>query len=310
MVSLLLGMVVMAGVVSVFTASQRVDRASRALVDVQDSARIAFELLVHDIRNAGLTACGNRERVANVLDVGPANGGKTWWADWSHALRGYGGNDADAPAGNATGDRVAGTPSLQVLRGDDTSFSVAAHDPQKAVFTLGEANTDPAAADLFIACDYDHAAIFRSSTYSAAAKTVGHAMSAGNCAAGLGYPTSCGAGDTYAFEANALLTRLYMADWYIGRNPDKGLSLYRLGSTGGKPARQEMVRGVTAMQVAYHQEGLPSAFVEASHVTQWNNVTAVRVTLTTQGAEERAGVNDAPIARQFSMTTTLRNRVP
>ena len=312
MIALLLGLIVMAGVGSVFISNQRVYQTNKALSDVQDSARVAFELLARDIRHAGLTACSNSARVANVLNIGPAYSGSAatpaWWGNWSNAVRGYAGDDKEVASGKAAGDRVAGEPSLQLLGGDETSYSVASHDSTNAQFTLNEASTELNNGDVFIVCDYDHAAIFKASSYSASAKTIGHATTAGNCSIGLGYPSSCGTANFYTFGANAYLTRLNVADWYVGNNPDGGMSLYRLGRAGGSPTREEMVRGVTGLQLVYH-EGNQAAFVDATKVSNWGAVNAVRATVTTQGGNARAGTNNAPLSRQFSVTTTLRNRV-
>lgn len=310
MVAMVLGLVVIAGAGSVFLSNQRVYRTNRALSDVQDSTRLAFELLARDIRHAGLTACSNSARVANVLKGGPAAGGATWWANWNNAVRGYAGNDPVVAAGNGEGDRVANTHSLQLLGGDSASHSVASHDPTTAQFVLNEADPDYLAKDVFIVCDYDHAAIFQSSAYSASAKTVGHATTADNCSTGLGFPTSCGTANFYTFGSNAYLTRLNVADWYIGRNPDGGTSLYRFGRAGGGAlTRQEMVRGVTNLQLTYHQDGLATPFVEAASVTNWNNVSAVRATLSMRSNDTHASTANTAITRDMTMTTTLRNRV-
>jgi type IV pilus assembly protein PilW len=307
MVALLIGLIVMAGFGSVYLAGQRVSRTSRALSEVQESLRIGSELLARDIRHAGATGCGN-QRIANVLAVGPANGGAIWWGDWRRAIHGFDGDDPDIPAGKATGDRVAGKPSLQVLGIKGVSYSVAWHDDAQAKFTLRESIDELSVGDVLVVCDYDHAAIFRSSSISG--RTVGHANGDGNCSAGLGYPASCESLNRYVFGPNAMLTPAYVADWYVGTNPDKGLSLYRLGLEGGVLKRHEMVRGVTDMQLAYHQDGFASPFVHASEVADWEKVTAVRVTFTLQSTDQRAGVDNAPISRQSSMTTVLRHRVP
>jgi len=306
MITLVIGMLVTAVAGSMFLASRHANRTGRALGEVRESMHVAFERLAHDIRNAGSTGCGNR-RVANVLSVGPVNGGTLRWADWRRAIRGFDGDDPDVVAGKAAGDRVPGQPSLQLLGGEDASFSIASHDDARAIFTLRETSTELVAKDVFVVCDYDHAAIFRSSSVSG--RTVAHAAG-DNCSTGLGYPTSCASPKRYAFGANALLTRLDVADWYVGVNPDKGLSLYRLGLEGGALKRQEMVRGVTDMQLTYHPGGRDTSFVRARDVTDWEQVTAVRATLTVQSSDLQAGVDNTPITRQFSMTATLRNRVP
>ncbi|MET3651411.1 PilW family protein [Dyella japonica] len=308
MVAMLLGLVVIAGVGSVFLSNQRVYRTNRALSEVQDNSRTAFEMLARDIRNAGLTACSNSSRVSNVLNAGPVNGGTTWWADWNNAVRGYAGNDSNVPTGTGEGDRVAGTPSVQLIGGDEASFSVATHTPSTATFTLNESNPDLNAKGVYIVCDFDHAAIFKASSFNNGAKTLGHATTGGNCSAGLGYPTVCtGTANTYTFGTNSLITQLNASDWYVGKNPAGGTSLYRLARNGDIFERQEMVRGVTSMALAYHQPGLADQFVAAGDVTNWTLVSSVRVTLTMQSSDGTAGA--APITRSFTTTTTLRNRV-
>lgn len=307
MIAMLLGLVVVLGVGSVFISSQRVYATTRALADAQDSARVAFDLLARDIRHAGLTACGNPGRVANVLVVGPNGGGSAWWANWNNALHGYAGNDPDVAAGTAEGARVAGTSSLQLLGADDTSFAVVSHDARGALFVLAESSTDLVVGDVFIVCDYDHAAIFRSTSYSASARTVGHAAGKDNCSTGLGFPTACVVANSYAFAANASMTRLHVADWYVGRNPDGGLSLYRLSREGDALKRQELVRGVAALSLSYHQVGLSEPFVTADKVTRWGDVTEVRTLLTVQGGDASMGNG---VARSFALTTLVRNRAP
>lgn len=306
MVALVIGSVVITGVVGVFLTTQHTARTTHALADVQDGSRIAFELLARDIRNAGATGCGN-QRVANVLSIAPANGGAMWWGDWRRAIHGFDGDDPDIPAGKAAGDRVTGKPSLQLLGSKDTSYSIAAHDEAQAKLTLRETSADLAAGEVLIVCDYDHAAIFKSSSVSG--RTVGHAKGDGNCSAGLGYPASCESFNRYVFGPNAMLTPVYVSDWYVGVNPDKGLSLYRLGLEGGTLKRREMVRGVTDLQLAYQQRDLAGPFIRAAEVTDWENVIAVRAMFTLQSVDPRAGVNNAPITREFSMTAALRNRV-
>lgn len=308
MVAMLLGLVVIAGVGSVFLSNQRVYGTNRALSDVQDSSRIAFELLARDIRNAGLTACSNSSRVSNVLNAGPINGGAAWWADWNNAVHGYAGDDSDVPAGTGSGDRVVGAPSIQLIGGDEASFSVATHAPSTALFTLNESSADLNPNGVYVVCDFDHAAIFKSSAFNNAAKTIAHGTAGENCSAGLGYPTVCtGTANTYTFGANSLITQLNAADWYVGRNPANGTSLYRLARSGNGFERFEMVRGVTSMALGYHQPGLATAFVDASSVTNWALVSAVRVTLRVQSSDEAADAS--PIDRAFTTTTTLRNRV-
>src|SRR5690606_32376753 len=90
MVAMVLGLIVVAGVASVCLANQRTDRTNQAPGDVPDGSRLAFEMMARDIREAGLTGCNNRGRVANVLN----NTSTPWWAGWGNAAHGYGAGTA------------------------------------------------------------------------------------------------------------------------------------------------------------------------------------------------------------------------
>lgn len=326
MVAMLLGLIVIAGVVSVFLAAQQSYRTNQALGDVQDGSRIAFEMMARDIRDAGLNGCDNSGRVANVLNNSPTGGGTDWWADMGNAVHGYGAGSPTAdPAltvGSAAGQQVAGTDSLQLLGAADSGLSVAATPSSTAAnFKLNETSSDLQTGDVIIVCDPDHAAILQITNYNNSNVTLVHNTgvgSPGNCSKGLGFPTVCTTnGNGYTFGANSQLAKLAAADWYIGNYTDassgvSGTSLFRkdLVTTGGvpTPTSQEMVRNVSAMTLLYHQS--PNAgFVNAAAVTSWSLVDAVRVTLTVQSVDQRAGTDTKPISRTFSATTTVRNRV-
>lgn len=315
MVAMLLGLVVIAGVASVFLANQRAYRTSQALGDVQDNTRMAFEMMARDIRDAGLTGCSNEGRVANVLNNGPAAGGSAWWADWNNTLMGYGGsqNDPATNTGAGVGQRVTGTDALMLLGGEGLGASVKANAEPAASLTLNEASSDFKAGDVMVVCDPDHAALVQITGLAAGAISHGGTGgSPGNCTTDLNYPTVCSSSSSYVFATNALVTRLRAAHWYVGNNPDKGRSLYRVGLINTKgvptPTSEEMVRGVTSMSIAYHQSG-NAGFVAASGVGDWALVDAVQVHLWLESADRRAGTDDSALRRDFIATTAVRNRV-
>lgn len=311
MVAMLLGLIVIAGVVSVFLSNQQVYRSNKALGDVQDSARIAFELMARDIRAAGLTGCDKSGRVANVLKNGPSNAGTVWWANWNNALVGFGSSQSD-PAVTLQGTtRTAGTGSLMLMGLEGSGVSMNADSEPAATFTINETSSDLQTGDVIMICDPDHAAIMQLS--SVAGGTYSHATTGtpGNCTTDLSYPTVCSSSSSYVFAQNAQIAKLTAVDWYVGPNADGGNSLFRIAlrNTAGAlttPA-DEMVRDVTAMTISYHQSG-DATFVDASAVTNWGNVDAVQVTLTAVSADKRTGVNAQPISRTFVSTTSVRNR--
>jgi type IV pilus assembly protein PilW len=325
MIAMLLGLIVISGVTSVFLAVQETYRSNEALGDVQDSSRIAFELISRDVRDAGLTACNNNGRVANVLN----NKATDWYADWDNALHGYDAGfasdgsavtqaDPGVTTGTAAAQRVAGTDSLQVLSAGGMGLTVADTPAGPAAnFKLNETTNDLTSGDIIVVCDPDHATMVQITMVGGSSVTLVHnsgsATAPGNCSKGLGYPTTCTTnGNPYTFNKNSQIAKLTAADWYIGNNPDGGRSLYRASlSTSGanvSTTSQEMIRNVWDMQITYLQPGA-TAFVAADSITNWATVTAARITLTVRSTDQRAGTDNKPLERSFTSTTTVRNRV-
>lgn len=328
MVSMLLGLIVIAGVSSVFLANQQVYRTNAALGDVQSNTRMSFEMLAQNIRQAGLLGCTSNGQIANVLVEGPYNGGTKWWADWKNALVGYNASTTANPAltvGTAAGNQVSGTDSLMILSATDIGLSVNAQDTAGTKFTLNGTNNDLALNKVMIVCDPWQTTIFRASSYTANATkpVIGYAVvgSNTNCSTGLGYPTVCTAGgNAYAFAANSPIATLTAGVWYVGYNGvGTGTSLYyaSVDTTTGNVTPQEMVRGVAVMKIAYNMLNKTN-FVTADLVTNWSQVAAVQVNLTLQqtsgpnaGTYTGSGSSAAAAAiqRSYIVTSTVRNRV-
>ncbi|WP_329740510.1 prepilin-type N-terminal cleavage/methylation domain-containing protein [Dyella sp. A6] len=324
MVAMLLGLIVIAGVVSVFLAGQQTYRTNDALGDVQESSRIAFELMARDIRDAGLSGCDNSSgRIANDL-----NNTSLWYADWGDALYGY--DDAtqdpalNAYTGTSAGAPVAGTSSIRTISTASSnvvvSFTPASSSStgSPANFQINAATSDLSTGQLIMVCDFDHATIMQITDYqnnTVVIHNTGNKVSPGNCTDGLGYPPLCTAnGNKYTFQSNARVAVLTGDDWYIGYNSatPQTTSLYRMSvgynSGGVTTTPEEMVRNVTAMKVTYLQPP-NTTFVTAANVTDWATVTAAQVQLTVQSTNQRAGTDQKPLQRVFTFTTTVRNRV-
>jgi type IV pilus assembly protein PilW len=319
MVSMVLGLVVIGAVVSVLLSNKRTFNTTSALSQVQESARTAFELLARDLRQAGATGCDNSGRVANVL----APTGSAWWQNWT-GLVGFDGTDVDSAVSIGTGadTRVTGTDSIQIQGIVGNGLSVLSHDVPGAEFTINATSTDLVAGDVLMVCDFDHASIFRASSYDATNVRVAYAVysgTPGNCSTGLGFPTDCATANVYPFAKNSQISHLSAVDWYIGNNgrpAEGGRSLYRARLTsGGIVATEEIVAGVTNMAIQYRVDGTDS-FVDASSVTtaNWPKVNAIFITLTIDSADQRvssdASVNSGRLRRPFTWMITLRNRVP
>lgn len=322
MIALVLGLLVVAAAIAVFLSNKDSYRTNLALGQVQENSRIAFELLARDLRQAGITACGNANRVANVLSNGTtATTTPAWYANFGNVIRGYdaGTTDPAVTSGTGSAERVAATSSVTLIGAAMVSASIASYSASTYGFTLTGANPGVQAGDIVVICDPDHAVLAQVTSIASGVLIVnsgtGVTASPGNCSRGLGFPTQCTTtGNTYAFAVNSMMSTLSAADWYVGNNPLGGRSLYRrtLVNTGGTPTptAQEMVRNVTDMQLSYLVAGATS-FVTAAAVTtaaSWGTVDAVQVVLTLQGSERFTGTDGQPIRRQFSTTVNLRNR--
>jgi len=325
MIAMVLGLLIIGGVIAVFLSNKQTYATHNAMSQVQDSSRTSFELLSRDIRETGLTGCGNTGRIANVLKSGP-NGAstKTWYSDMANAIRGYDTGTVDpavatstattAPTAADVGLRVNGTSSIQLVGGDGLGLTVASHDITNAKITLNEPDILLAPGDFIVICDPDHAVITQVTSLTNSPTILSlpaNTTAPGNCSTGLGFPTQCSSpGNVYTYITNSQISRLYAVDWYIGFNPVGRKSLYRIALVSGLPtAPQEMVRDVNDMQISYHIRS-GTTFVTAATVTDWSTVDAVAITLTLVSSSKFAGTKTGtPITRNIPITVTLRNRV-
>lgn len=319
MIAMLLGLIVVGGAVSVFLAGQSTYTTNAALADVQENSRVAFEMLMQDLRAAGLTGCDNGAPVANVL----LHQNTQWYANFGNAVHGYTGAQADpaVTTGTALGQRVAGTDSVQMMGANDTGLSVQSFDKNSAQFTLNQPSP-LVPGDLVVVCDPTHTAITQvsgpntsSSTNVEVVTNTGSTVYPGICSKGLGFPTVCTPnGNQYQFLPNSQIIKLQAHDWYIGYNSAGTKSLFRgsvdthSSNTSAPAISDEMVRNVTDMQLRYHVQG-EARFKTADLVADWSKVDAVQATLTLESTNKRASTAQQAISRKFTATATIRNRV-
>ena len=331
MVALLLGLLLIGAVGGLYLANHQTFRQVENMARINENARLAFELLGRDLREAGGIACGSRLPTANVVQA-PAG---TWWNQWGQGLRGYEQDEAvptnQLPArafGLAALDRVAGTDAVVVWSGsNEVALSVVNHNPPAAALQINRNQHGIEDGDIVLACDMRQAAIFQVSNANQANATIVHntgaAVRPGNCRQELGLsnaaPHDCStAGSDYSFTAGGFLTRLQASAWYIGFNGRGGTSLYRvsLGNDAGTAqagAPEEVIENVTNLQISYLERStagaLGNSYVTATTVNDWSRVHAVRLELTYTTAEA-VGTDAQRITRTLPFVVGLRNRLP
>lgn len=333
MISMVLGLVVVGGTISMVLANKRSYRTTEGLSQVQESSRTAYELLARDIREAGSVGCdGVSNRVANVVNGAPG----VALLNFASGLKGYDNSasgDAihgEIPVGTAVGQRVAGTDVLLMQSVTGSGLTVENTPSNTAAnFKVNQANDELQNGDIVVVCDFDHATIVQITKGNSDNKTVvhdtGNNASPGNCSNGLGYPTpspcsnAAGQSNGYIFDSGSVISRYQANAWYIGNNgrPETGgRSLFRRRLLPGYGfANEEMVAGVTDMQMRFRRAAT-SALVSAASISdpQWTEVNTVEVVLTLDSADRNISTdpatNSGRLQRPYSFMVAVRNRLP
>lgn len=322
MVALVLGLLILAGVISIFLSNRQAFRTSEQLARIQENARTAFELMSRSVREAGGVPCGSNMPVANVLN----NAATQWWSNWGDGIRGYHGKTA-MPAssfGTSPGDRVEGatdaeTPDAVIVHYGfgEPAVTVVEHQPTAAQFKVNTNAHGLTDDEIVMVCDFHHATIFQVTNANSANDTIVHntggTAQPGNCSKGLGYPTDCSSvnGNKYTFQNGGTIVRLRAEAWYIGVNDRGGRSLYRVRMEKGTVQKEEIAEGVRDMKIVYLVNAggaLANEYVTANKVADWTQVVAARFTLTLESGE-KVGTDGQTLRRQLMHVVSLRNRL-
>lgn len=288
MISLVLGLILVGGVMSVFSSNREAFRSTENLARMQENARVAFDLMARDIREAGTNACGSK-LVANVTRSSTAI---PWWSDWNLGpLRGYdAGQDVTSivAIGTSANSRLTGTDAVLVMHASSDEKIITAHNKTTYEITLNSVD-GLNQGDVVIACDPSSAAIFQIDTKNATTKVISHAADTTNinCNSNLDYLTTdstprqtdstCASTDTNfagkQFAAGGVLAKLVTNFWFIGVNSTGKSSLMRkkLTTTGSTmktatATTEEVLEGVKDMQIEYLTKNASSGALATSWI--------------------------------------------
>ncbi|WP_298290639.1 prepilin-type N-terminal cleavage/methylation domain-containing protein [Thiomonas sp.] len=298
MVAMLLGLVVVGAVVSVLLTSRQSYTTTSGLSQLQDNARIAFELMARDIRQAGSSPCGN----TTVNDMLAGNG----WYRWVNGAGLFGVDDATnlspLPASPAPSSgfpalvtRGAGTVSASLIQ---TNTGCSAKVPMQTA----PSDVGITANDLVFACDGTQAYVFQAAAFNAGLPLASNGTP-GNSAAQL----SC-----QSFGSSAYVAPYQAYAWYVGPAgqgaPQGTQSLYRAHYTGNQLVSDEIVRGVTNLQISYLTTGPNLVNAGSLAANAWNTVNAVRLALTLQTVTnpQNTTPNQERLVRTLDTTIRLR----
>ena len=306
MTAMLLSMLLIAAAVSVFVSNKRVYGSTEGLGRIQESARIAFELMSRDIREAGGNPCDVRMKVANVLaDT------TSWWAIYDdNTHKGLFGLDNGTFTGSATG-----TDAIRVQFFEDTGLVTSAGMGS----TTGNLSVNDvskiANRQILMACGFFPSSPTEPVTDTAVVFSAGKSGSAITHATGTGNAKDDFSDATHAasvvFPTASLVGSLRAMEWYVAANGQGRNSLYRRQLTypGTAPvmgAAEEVVNDVTDLQLTYFENGTWTTATP----TSWTDVTAVQVQLELEAGDNReGGVEGQMIKRKLTHVIALRNKL-
>jgi len=305
MTAMLLSLLLMAAAVSVLLSNKRTYGATEGLGHIQENARIAFELMSRDIREAGGNPCDVRMKMVNVL-ADTTN----WWTSFDGVTdTGIFGYD-----NGAFPDSTAGTDAIQIQFFEDTGIVTSAGmGGTTGALTVDDIDkiTDK---QILMACGFfsssagpvtDTAAIFSAGK---SGSTIVHDVASGNASANFSnaaHPISV------VFPSNTLLGSLRAMEWYVADNGQGRNSLYRrqLRYPGTAPEMgdaEEVVNDVIGLKLTYLEGGTWTTALP----TSWPDVTAVQVELELEAADNReGGVDGEMIKRKLTHVIAMRNKL-
>jgi type IV pilus assembly protein PilW len=269
MIAMVIGLIIMLGVIQIFSASSAASRLSEGASRVQENARFALEFLERDLRMAGHMGCVNDQAhvvknlgdPVNNLGVAAGSGSPL---DFRVSIQGYEapgtgpgdvlalGGDWSAPAGmpsSITGlvPAPAGGSDVLVLRFLDAEGvpvnqitasggnSVVTGDADRMARLTKDGVAEPT---LFGVADCGHADVFAGSVSGNEVTATG---------ANLSRYTVQPTGQTMLYRAESLV-------YYVGRNPttgQNGLRRARADSTGAYVINEEVVEGIESLQLMF-----------------------------------------------------------
>lgn len=323
MVALVLGLLLSAGVISIFISAKQDYQVQDAVSQVQESGRFALEFLSSDIRMADYSGCSNEMPIANSVENPPPS-----LAGFGEGIEGFTGTlPAQFP------DALAGTDAVIVHMADsDDEFPVENHNPSAAQISIkGTHEFEVGSILMIVDSDCSSQGIFVLTGPSSGTKnnavhnsgntfTVGDTSNVGNCTKALKGNFDCskqsGASSTAYSDGSTVFT-IKSVGYYI-KDPTNvatisSPTLYRVDFAGiyqgGTTTEQPLVEGVLGLDILYgvrlgdNVQYKTADVVEAAD--EWSDVIAVRLDVETQSLTQ---VDGTPIVRNFVRTVRLRNR--
>lgn len=311
MIAMLLGLVLVGGVLQMFSSSRQTQRVHEATARMQESGRMALEVISRDIRMADFWGCASDlQNVVNNLD-----GGGVGFIDFEAG--GVGGAEGGS-----------GIPDSLILRGGfNTGLNIEPpYGPQASANVKVTAGNDLEQGDIVFVSDCTNADIFQiTNANPGGAGTVVH--NTGSTTEPGNYNSSnpgCPGMNAHClskiYGADASLFRVQEISYSIGTGSEGQPALFRNG--------EEYLDGVEDFQILYGEDtdddSVANYYVPANNIVDMGQVVSIRFAVVTRsqndfltgGAAQNYSVlgdsrtaQDERIRQSYMSTVTVRNRL-
>lgn len=330
MISLVLGLLLSAGVVTVFLSSKKTYQAQDAVSQIQENARFAQEFIARDARMAGYSGCSNAMPTANVIQNAGSN-----VLNFDRGIEGYDGDNGPIPA--MFTDALAGSDVLVLHQTElGSELVISNHNPNAAQIDVTNPQPfKPGTIMMIVDANCSGRGLFvltgptnnngnATNLVHNTGKTFNYSdgsSSVGNCTKALKGNFDCSntsAASNTAYTDGSSVFALTTVAYYI-RDPAQDPSLtsptlYKVTfsgdfTSGGSTQFEPLVEGVSDLDILYgvwsggQMQYKPADVVESSN--QWPDVRSIRLDLT---ADSLTNLDGAPLSRSFVRTIKLRNR--
>lgn len=333
MVTMLLGLVLIAGIGHLFLSANRTYILQDELSRIQENARVAMDILTQDIRMAGFTSCPQQAALANAIATNTND--RAWMAHFDRGILGI------PVSENSRVDSAADSEIIIVHKLDlDRVLTVNSHNTSAATLTSNATHTYNEGDVLaLISQQCDQVSVLKA-TRNTTGSTIEHVSSAAsslfNCTSLLGGNFNCRSGsvtDNTFSHTGSTIAPVTSVAYYLREN-NSVPNLYRkfIGETtaGQTINPTPLIEGIEDLSLLYgidsNDDRNPDRYVTATTLglfsNNWSNVVSVRIELLVRSFSEItdqpqsyffAGTTRTPtdrfLRRNFVTTVELRNRV-
>ncbi len=322
MVSITLGLILLAGVLSIFLSSKVTYLANEKTSRLQENGRVALDFLTHDLRSSGYMGCAREVPFASTLN----NPNSLLW-NFQIPMQGFESDGAGAYAPALPGGVLNPAPVVDsdvlVIRSMERDGRVA-----RVTGTLPPTGNIPVAGATLPVGSVAMISDCRASTVFQITGSGGGVITH---AAGGSNPGNASNNRGRTFQINARISPLQTYIYYVANDPlnNNEPSLYR--QTGSAVA-EVLIDGVEALQIAYgedtNNDRVADRYVPANAVGNWDRVMSATLSMlirsqangTTQdtnnyqvlpaasGGRLLGPFNDLRSRMVFNTTITIRNR--